>query len=104
MAGHSAIITSPVGSAGIATRPAASAPQLVAGGPGGSPADSPVQTVASTGAGSSAAGGSGIFFLGFVAGLVAFAFLAAPRLNARLRLVRESGVPLPFVLLLDHPG
>jgi hypothetical protein len=35
---------------------------------------------------------------------VVLAIAGSPQLNARLRLVGESGVPLPFILLLDHPG
>ncbi|HWE09379.1 MAG TPA: hypothetical protein VG325_08490 [Solirubrobacteraceae bacterium] len=56
------------------------------------------------GGGESSAGGApGVFFLLFAATL-AWLGLALPAIGRRLRMIRERGAPLAFVLLLDRPG
>jgi len=75
----------------------------VTGATDGRPAPVFQTALSGSGAGSSASGGSGLFFFGVVGLLTLFAF-GVPRLTCRLRLIRELSVPAPFVLLLDRPG
>jgi hypothetical protein len=55
------------------------------------------------GGGSSAGGATGLFFLLFAATLACLG-LALPAMGRRLRMIRERGAPLAFVLVLDRPG
>ena len=56
------------------------------------------------GAGESSSGGApGLFFLLFAA-ILASLGLGLPAMGRRLRMIRERGAPLAFVLVLDRPG
>jgi hypothetical protein len=63
----------------------------------------PDQRAPLVGGGSSAGGAAGVFFLLFAATL-AWLGLALPAMGRRLRMIRERGAPLAFVLVLDRPG
>jgi hypothetical protein len=63
----------------------------------------PDQRAPFSGGGSSAGGATGLFFLLFAATLASLG-LALPAMGRRMRMLRERGAPLAFVLVLDRPG
>lgn len=96
---------------------------LPSGRPDESPADSPTRALRTPSAspggergpgqgipvgagpgGGATSAASAFFFFSFAAMLAAMLALPAPRFIGRLWLPRELGPPMPFVVLLDHPG